>query len=117
MTDRRAPVPRGRELEPPRQVDAIRPCTMRFQAGAGFPVHVAAIRYAPPVDPLTGETLGRSWRWSLEVDGLLADCPGPGPSPECWDMWAFGTLIDEEEYEYLLRCIRCARGGLNLSAW
>lgn len=56
------------------------------------------IHYGPPLDPVTGEELDRSWRWQAEVNGEPY-----GDFDRVWPACA-GEPISEERYrEYCAR--------------
>lgn len=70
----------------------------RHRLRSGSVVCGVEIRFGPPVDPDTGESLDRGWRWQCFVDGEYYDH---------WDqVWpgCTGSPISESEYRAL-----CAR--------
>lgn len=73
-----------------------RPCAGFFRmklCSGGVSVGVE-IRYGPPLDPVTGEELDRSWRWIAFTNGRPIDIDRV--FPQC-----AGSPIDAEEYAYL----------------
>lgn len=78
----------------PGAVDVTTPVAGFFR----FRLHGGAVRggvriwYGPPLDPVTGEELDRSWRWQAEFDGE------PIPFDRVWPACA-GEPITEQEYQ------------------
>lgn len=54
------------------------------------------IWYGPPLDPVTGEELDRSWRWQATMNGEPIDFD------RCWPACASDPL-SAEEYNYLIQ--------------
>lgn len=52
------------------------------------------IWHGPPLDPLTGEELDRSWRWQASINGR------PAELDDVWPKCA-AEPIDEQEHAYL----------------
>jgi hypothetical protein len=55
------------------------------------------VAYGPPIDPLTGETLDRSYRWSVWINGKEVH-----NSPAQYDRLLIGRVITEAYYRWLL---------------
>lgn len=65
------------------------------------------IMYGPPKDPVTRETLDRSWRWIVRVG--FQQWRDPSPSPDragATTVWNFGERITREEYDAALDRLR-----------
>lgn len=65
---------------------------MRLRSG-GVAVGVR-IWHGPPLDPVTGETMDRSWRWQAAVNGAPIDIERVWPA--CAD-----DPIDQSEHDHL----------------
>jgi hypothetical protein len=67
------------------------------------PLVAARITYGPAIDPVTGETLDRSWLWSAEVNGELVAQPSPDPeAAQVFRIWHSGDPCTEAEFHYRL---------------
>ncbi len=73
----------------------------RLRLVAGGPKVGVRLFYGPPLDPVTGEELDRSWRWQAECNGKPIDLD------RCWPQ-AGREPIDEAEYQYLTDMARWA---------
>jgi len=97
-------VPRGRQLEAPRQVDQPEPGFFKIREVRGGPYVAARIYHEPARDPQTGEWLDRSPWWRAEINGR--PCGNASPDPIKADgvmrIWTFGVRINKREYEHLL---------------
>lgn len=85
-------------------LDKPEPGFYKLKRKSGFYV-AARIRYEPPRDPVTGETLDRSFYFYGEIDGRPdpePDIAGRGGSSLTQVIWIDGVRITEEEYNYLL---------------
>ena len=91
----------------PGATDAFEPGFFRWERRDHVPVPVRAW-YGPPIDPLTGERLDRSWRWQFEFNGLplevYASAIGLDSGSILESFWprARGSKIPGAEYEYLI---------------
>lgn len=76
--------------------DALEEGYYRIRRNAGSVWRPIAIWFGPPLDPVTGEELERSWRWQILFCGRFI-----------WDeslVWPYckGEPIDRAEYDYLI---------------
>jgi hypothetical protein len=69
------------------------------------------IHYGPPLDPVTGEELDRSWRWQAEVNGEPY-----GDFDRVWPACA-GEPISEQRYREYCERQRWARENAPQSAY
>lgn len=76
--------------------DVSRPAEgcFRFKLRSGGVYGGVRIYFGPPVDPVTGEELDRSWRWQAEYNGEPIDFDRVWPA-------CAGDPIDQQEYAYL----------------
>jgi hypothetical protein len=65
------------------------------------------IWYGPPADPVTGETLDRSWRWQAEFNGVIGDPIALHVWPHCAN-----HELTEDDYRYL--CDKAGHAKENL---
>jgi hypothetical protein len=63
----------------------------RYRLGSGTIAGGVRIWYGPPLDPVTGEELDRSWRWQADFNGEPIDFD------RCWPACT-GDPITEVEY-------------------
>lgn len=68
------------------------------------------IWHGPPLDPVTGETLDRSWRWQAAFNDEPVDLDRVWPN-------CTGLPIAESEYQFLVSQARWARENAPQSAW
>lgn len=73
----------------------------RLRLVAGGPKVGVRLFYGPPLDPVTGEELDRSWRWQAECNGKPIDIDRVWPT-------AGRDPIDAAEYAYLCDLARWA---------
>lgn len=75
--------------------------TYQMRLIAGGPKVGIRIFYGPPLDPVTGEELDRSWRWQAEANGQPIDLERVWPQ-------AGREPITPEEHAYLVEMARWA---------
>ena len=86
-----------------RNIGEPRPGFFKLRKVRGGPYVGARIVHGPPTDPLTGETLDRSWLWETWIDGALVRSPSPEPvKAGVFRVWYHGSEIPEAEYRYLI---------------
>lgn len=90
----------ARHAAPARSVDQPEPGFFTLRLVKGGPKVPARIIHAPATDPLTGETLDRSYWWSAEISGKPAGEPSMQPTDEVMRIWLFGEPITEADYRY-----------------
>lgn len=75
---------------------------VRLAKGA---VEVACeVTHGPAIDPLTGETLDRSWMWTICINGEVKHC-----SPAVYSRMLLGRPISRADYEFMLADRQWAR--------
>lgn len=104
MVDRkRDPYVRSaRHSQAPRSLSRPMPGLYKCRMVRGGPLCAAAIEYAPPRDPETGEPLERSWYWTALVNGEVVSAPEVQPSDTVWAIHEHGEFIDQETYDLMV---------------
>lgn len=97
-----SPSKNPRHHQAPRSLARPAPGLYRWRAVRGGPLVAAAIEYAPPRDPETGEMLDRSWFWQALVNGQPVGDPDVVPSAAVWAIHESGEVIDQETYDLLV---------------
>jgi len=82
----------------------------RYRLVSGGVIGGVRIWYGPPLDPVTGEEMDRSWRWQAEFDGEPVDLDRVWP--DC-----VGRPISEDEYRALVARREWAREHAPHSAY
>ena len=86
-----------------RNIGDPRPGFFKLRKVRGGPYVGACITHGPPTDPLTGETLDRSWLWEAIIDGALVRVPSPDATAAgVYRIWHHGHEIPESEYRFLI---------------
>ncbi len=104
-----------RRLYPVGDEDPV-PGYYRIKLVKGGPFVGAEIKYEPPLDPVTGEVLDRSWLWRAIIDGVAEPIRGYQPTRKVWWIWERGEMIDEAMYRFLLEDRAWARKWAKSSA-
>lgn len=84
-----------------RHLNDVRRGLYKLQLVRGGPWVAAQIHHSVAVDPVTGETLDRSWYWWAEIDGKVAGDVSPTVSDDVWNIHLHGTPITQDEYAEL----------------
>lgn len=93
-------------------IDVTRPAEGHYRTklrGQGVYVGIR-IWYGPPLDPVTGEELDRSWRWQAQANGEFVELE------DVWPVCA-GNPITEQEYRSYCNRQRWAREHVPESAY
>lgn len=86
----------------PRYIGDPQPGFFQIKLVKGGVVVGARIRFAPQVDPDTGEELDRSWYWHGEINGWIDKRCAPAPTERVWRIWLGGERISQPKYEWLV---------------
>lgn len=82
----------------------------RFKLVSGGVAGGVRIWHGPPLDPVTGEVLDRSWRWQAEFEGEPVDFDRVWPG-------CAGAPISEDEYRRYVARAKWARESAPGSAY
>lgn len=86
-----------------RRTDEIQPGYYETRLIKGGPPVGVRITYGPPVDPLTGEEMDRSWRYRVFVQGKERPDDGEARWLDfLWNVAICADRIDEDRYNYLV---------------
>lgn len=86
-----------------RDPDRPEPGCFMFRPGKDAPRLPTRVLHGPPKDPVTGETLDRSWRWLVLVAGLQHREPNVCPiRAGAMQVWLYGQRITREQHDRAL---------------
>ena len=79
-----------------RRVDLLVPGYFKMRLVKGGPEVAVHLRHGPAIDPVTGETLDRSFMWSVWVNGR------EDPKQDPWRVHEYGRRIGKRMHDHMV---------------
>ena len=95
----------------PPLVDDLQPGTYKLRLVKGGPFVAAELCYGPPCDPITGEELDRSWRWSVLLNGESYTPDDPRLSDDMVWRVAASRMTTRADHNHMVRVARWCGGS------